>query len=249
MVRGILRRMITVFKDRGILPGIKHVLRTIFRIFTRMLWDRNDLDFYLTIIPNDIRIGNDPDQIELKEITRDQIEGYPDYFDGWFDRDKAIRFHDEGDVLLGLWDSDRIIFFQWLGLKRIRFLRLGLEIRPPVGYCSMACMYTPPERRGQGIATMAKPKVIDYLRDRSFKYIIGLISPKNRTSRNINERIGGIPYQNVRYHRVLFLKIYRLRSFSDDKKATFFKLGKRDERIWKYFLSDMRILQQTVDST
>ena len=214
-----------------------------------MLWDRNDLDFYLTLIPNDIKSGNDPDPIELMEITRDQIEGYPDYFDGWFDRDKAIRFLDEGDVLLGLWDNDRIIFFQWLGLRRIRFLRLGLEIIPPAEYCSMACMYTPPERRGQGIATMAKPKVIDFLRNGSFKYIIGLISPKNRTSRNINEGIGGIPYQNVIYHRVLFLKIYRLRSLKYDKKATFFKVGERDERIWKYFLSDMKIMQETRDCT
>jgi len=232
-----------IFNDRGFFRGTVHIFTIIANLIRKTAWDKNELLFFLTDIIDGHEIITKDNTIILSVINAEGIKRAKNYFDGWFHREEALKVLARGDVLLGLWKEDTIIFYQWVSTKYIRFLRLGIEFEPPNGFCSMACMYTHPDYRGKGIASQSKLHVLKYLQQCGCRWCVGLISPKNETSQHINNKVGGVPYQNVRYNRILFLKIYRVEAVPSGKKAIFFKVGKKDNKIWKVFLPELSLLK------
>lgn len=170
----------------------------------------------------------------LSKVGREDIES-AEYLGGWFPKSRALRYLDEGHILLVLKDKGKVIFYQLLELNKVNIKVLEISAFIPADTAYTSYLYTLPEHRGKGVASKIKPFILKYLYDHGYRKVFNAIAPDNIPSQRVNEKAGLNPYQTVVYRRFLFLKLYRVKDFDTNKKRLFLRLGRTDKQMWKTF--------------
>jgi RimJ/RimL family protein N-acetyltransferase len=175
------------------------------------------------------------DDIDLVRVEKEDIEHTPQYFDGWFKKDKALKRLEEGRVLFAVKDEEQRIFYQWVEFEKVDIPFLDLSFFVPDETAYITYMYTVPEYRGKGIASKGKLLVLKYLRDCGYRRILVVIQPHNAASRRVNKKVGFNEYQTVIYLKFLFLKYYCVKDYDTSQKKVSWHIREIDQELWKTF--------------
>jgi len=170
----------------------------------------------------------------LSRVGKEDIES-AEYLGGWFPKSRAMRYLDEGHILLVLKDKGKVIFYQLLELNKVNIKVLEISALIPADTAYTSYLYTLPEYRGKGIASKVKPLILKYLYDQGYRKVFNAIAPDNIPSQKVNKKAGLNPYQAVIYRRFLFLKYYCVKDYDTNKKKLFLRLGRTDKQMWKAF--------------
>ncbi|MCP4402612.1 MAG: GNAT family N-acetyltransferase [bacterium] len=173
--------------------------------------------------------------LELITLTQKTVDEIEEYWDGWFFKDQALKRLEQGRVLLITKKGSKMTFYQWLEFMKVDIPYLDLSFQIPDDTVCMAYIYTVPEYRGKGIASNAKPLVLDYLRTQGFRKIILTIAPENLASQKVNKKAGFQAYQRVRYFKIFCLRFYWVKDEEKQRKKVFWFLKNNNSAIWKTF--------------
>jgi len=180
---------------------------------------------------------------DLAKVDLKDIECVEDYHDGWFDREQAVQRLREGHVLFAAKDRQNFIFFQWIELFSSKIPSIELPVFPlPEKTACMAYTFTKPEYRKRGIASKAKHRIVNFLREKEYCSIFLVIAPENTISQRVNKKAGFREYQTVTYRKVyfrdsVFFKFYLVKEWNSRRMKIFW--GRRivgQSVIWKTFL-------------
>ncbi len=173
--------------------------------------------------------------IELVRLAKDDIEQIDEYCDGWFKKDEALRRLEQGRVLFVVKEDEKMAFYQWLEFTKVDIPYIDLSFSIPDDTAYMAYIYTVPDYRGKGIASNAKPLVLNYLREQGYRRILLVITPENAASQRVNKKAGFKEYQTIFYLKLLFLKYYRVKDYGTNRKKRFWHITGTDQELWKTF--------------
>jgi len=173
--------------------------------------------------------------IELVRVRKEDIENAQDYYDGWFSREQALKRLDEGHALLVVNDEGKMIFFQWIELRKAGIPHIDISFSIPERTAYMAYIYTLPKYRGRAIATRAKRLVMKYLKENGYGRTFMVTAPDNVPSMKVNSNAGLRQYQAVTYWRLLFLKYYCVRDLATNRRRVSLRITRTDNQLWKAF--------------
>lgn len=174
--------------------------------------------------------------LELVQLTEKDIEPVEDYWDGWFQKKETLRRLEQGHSLFVVKAQEKWAFYQWLEFERMDIPYLDLTCRLTPETVCMAYIYTEPDFRGQGLATRAKPAILEYIRQKAYRRVVLMITPQNSPSQKVNTRAGFRAYQRVTYIRVCFVKYYHIQSCGDSRSAHVLTVKRTHPALWRTFL-------------
>jgi RimJ/RimL family protein N-acetyltransferase len=172
---------------------------------------------------------------DFVKVEKEDLAAVDEYFDGWFDKEHAIRRLEAGHVLFAIKHKGRMIFFQWLEFQKVEIPFLELSFCIPDKTACMAYIYTVPEFRGKGVASKAKPLVLDYLRQCGYQRVFLEISPKNPISQRVNKKFGFKEYQTVIFRKFSFLRYYSVKDYYTSQRRIFWHVRTAQQRLWNTF--------------
>ncbi len=173
--------------------------------------------------------------IELVRLTKEDIEHTGEYVDGWFKKDEALRRLEQGRVLFVVKKDEKMVFYQWLEFTKVDIPYIDLSFSISDDTVCMAYIYTVPDYRGKGIASNAKPFVLDYLRTQGYQKILLMITPENTASQRVNKKVGFKAYQTVLYIKILGLKYYCVKEYETRQRKVFWAMKNSPQELWRTF--------------
>ena len=214
---GFLKTTIATFDDTGV-----------FRKKDRLLFE---LDLKNDYIPSITA----PNNLHLVRIVKEDVEQAEDFFDGWFKQDKVLERLEQGHILFAVKFDGQMVFYQWIELSTMVFPSIDLFFSLPADTACMAYTYTEPEYRGKGIASSAKPLLLDYLYTQGYRKIVLLIAPTNIASQKVNQKVGFKAYQAVNYRKILGLKFYAVKDSQTGQRKVFWAMKDSPQELWCTF--------------
>jgi ribosomal protein S18 acetylase RimI-like enzyme len=173
---------------------------------------------------------------DLVRVEKEDLKNNIDkYLYEWFEKDKALKRLEAGNVLLVVKDGEKMIYYEWLEFAKVDIPYLDLSFLIPDGIAYVASMYTEPEYRRRGIASKAKPLVYKYLRERGCRRTFCIITPDNEVAQRINKKVGYKEYQTVIYWRLLFLKYYCVKGYHTGSQKVYWGSGRATQELWRTF--------------
>jgi GNAT superfamily N-acetyltransferase len=225
-----LQKVKEYYAEHGLFSTIMHYLMSIFwKISKNVIFFELDLDnmsLPQLIDKYGIKV------IKIEKTNFDRLD-----YHGWeITKQEALNRLNEGCVLFAGIAGETMVSQQWTELKKAYLFGLDLTVNLPdyTGYISR--LYTDSNLRGKGIATFTKAQALLLLKDYGCTSALVIIAEENQISRHVNGKFGFKPYQAVKYHRFLFfIKYYRVKDFSSDRKKHFFYFTNNDQKLWKFY--------------
>jgi RimJ/RimL family protein N-acetyltransferase len=173
--------------------------------------------------------------IHLVRVRKEDIENVGEYLYEWFEKDKALKSLEAGNVLFTIKDKGKMIYYEWLEFTKVDIPFLDLSFFIPDDTAYLPYNYTEPEYRRKGIASKAKRFLLKYLQENGIRRAFLIIRPNNTESQKINKKVGFKEYQTVIYWRLLFLKHYCVKDYQTGSQKVFWGSGRATQELWKTF--------------
>jgi hypothetical protein len=183
----------------------------------------------------DTQPDHDEDLHEVRLATAEDIAGEKQFENQFLAKHKAIERIQNGHFLFILKRNGEIASSRWVERKEAKipwFDNLPLKLPADVVYGSHA--YTSEKYRNQSLNTKIKKAIYSFLKERSVKYYISVVSPGNAPMLRIQEKTNAEKYQIVYYIRYLFVRRFRVQKFGSEETKSFVCLFKPKE-LWKVF--------------
>jgi len=169
--------------------------------------------------------------------TKEDIEREPNYKDGWFTKEEALKRIREGRRLYILENDGRLIYYLWAEPEKATVAWFDLHVWLPEDMVYCTGSYTIPEYRNKGIARRLDAEIFHSLKEEGLKYILGVVEPSNKASRAVNDKTGIVEYQTVHYKRLGHIRIFRVIDINSARRKTFVSAFQTPSAIWNAFLS------------
>lgn len=210
--------------------------KTILRFFESSgVFKRKVFIFFELELKDSISDQEHNHSIDLVRVRKEDLKNVDQYLYEWFEKEEALRRLEAGNVLLTVKDEGKMIFYQWLELRRVDIPYLDLSFSIPDDTAYMAYMYTETEYRGMGIASKAEPLVLKYLQENGCRRIFLIITPNNAVSYRVYKKIGFKEYQTVIYWKLFFLKYYCVKDYIGGSQKIFWGSRMITQELWKIF--------------
>jgi hypothetical protein len=183
----------------------------------------------------DMQPDHDEGLHEVRLATAEDIAGEENFENRFLTREKAIERIQNEHFLFILKRDGKIASSRWVERENAKipwFDNLPLKLPADVVYGSHA--YTSEKYRNQSLNTKIKKAIYSFLKERSVKYYISVVSPGNAPMLRIQEKTNAEKYQIVYYIRYLFVRRFRVQKFGSEETKSFVCLFKPKE-LWKVF--------------
>jgi len=155
---------------------------------------------------------------------------------GWITKNEALRRLSETNyILLALTKGNKIVCYvsSEVNKAHISFLDLLVSIPDKTAYAKD--LYTTPEFRGKGLASIIKLLQLQFLKEQGYQRVFNIIRSNNIASIKVDKKVGTKKYQIVIYRKILFLKYYCVRDYDTNKRKRFWYIKGMDQKLWKHF--------------
>lgn len=236
------------YRENGLRKTVHHFFVRLFECLVQVMeyagfrFLRKDLIFFERRLET-IEFGslNKDSAIECGQIGKAEVEKVDNYFDGWFDKEQALKRLEEGRILFAAKMRGKFVTYFWIEPQKVVIPSLDLSFDIPEDTACIAYIFTAPEYRSKGIASKAIPYVLQGLSSMGYRHLFLLIAPRNIASQRLNKKVGFVDYQRVTCKRALFrnhlfLKYYRVRDvYSNRRKLFFWGDESAQSEIWQRF--------------
>lgn len=179
------------------------------------------------------------DDLNIKIASEEDID--EEYKDVWYTKKQALERLNKGHILFLAKDKGINIYYGWVELLNINIPWLGIKnlcIPSNIGYNCRA--YVPPQYRGQRVFIRTYNFVEKYLlNDKTIDRVFLITAPDNVASHRSVTLSGYIPYQYVRYFKIMGLKLYIVESLQN-KKSKIKKIFLQNSNFWNVFSSILK---------
>ena len=179
------------------------------------------------------------DDLNIKIASEEDIE--KKYKDVWHTKKQALERLNKGHILFLAKDRGINIYYGWVELSNINIPWLGIKnlcIPSNIGYESGG--YVPPKYRGQRILLRNLKFTEKYLlNNKTIDRVFCVSAPDNVAASRTIILSGYIPYQYVRYFKIIGLKLYIVESL-ENKKPKINKIFIQNSNFWNVFSSILK---------
>jgi RimJ/RimL family protein N-acetyltransferase len=173
----------------------------------------------------------------LVATTLDEVKETQDYNDGWSrNQEEALERLQRGHYLFRVEENGNWISSQWVETKDAVIPYFDMCLRLPEDTAYITHAYTPPERRGIGIAYQLGRRINQHLKRAGYRRVIIVIDPANTASIRLARKLGFCEYQVVHYIRAWFLKYYQTLKYGESRRKIYFGVFKSPAGVWHAFL-------------
>ncbi len=233
-IRKLVSKTFCYYKSNGFKGTVKIICHSLAPFEYREIVMRHK-----KIEPSDFYL--EKDNLNIHVATRQDID--EQYKDFWYTREKALERLNKGCILFLAKDKVVNIFYGWFDSLNIDSLAywLGiknLKIPPDVVYLS--AVYVPSEHSGRLLLKRGLRSMEKYLlNNTTANKIFSITIPKNIIASRISTLCGYVPYQLVKYLRIIGVKLYIVESL-DGKELKRRKVFIQNSNFWNFFSSVLK---------
>lgn len=230
-IRKLVSKTVSCYKNNGFMCTAKRIWSSLNPfVYRKMIMRHKQM-----VLPDSAPVDNLNICIASKKDINEE------YQDLWYTREEALERLDKGHILFLAKDKGVNVFYGWYELSNISTFWLGiknLDIPPDVVYLS--AVYVPPQYGGRLILKRALKFTEKYLLDNTtVDKVFGLTLPSNIISSRLFDLFGYAPYQQVRYFRIMGLKLYIVESL-ENKKLKRRKIFIQSSNFWNIYSSILK---------
>jgi ribosomal protein S18 acetylase RimI-like enzyme len=182
-------------------------------------------------------IVNQVDAYLFSILTQEDVRNDPNYDDGFNTKSKALYRLLKGYNLYVLKQENKNACYAWIEHRAASiwwFDNLPLDLPKDMVYLSD--VYTPLEFRNKGFASKMEREIFCSLRKDGYQSAICVITPNNKTSLKMHQKIGFRVYQRVHYKRYWHIRKYVIHKANSSEMKTVISGFYSPKSVWKTYL-------------
>jgi GNAT superfamily N-acetyltransferase len=243
-----IKKAAAFYREKG--PGgfLLRILERFFEFVVGVLervgftFARKDLVFFETRLEGEGFESSDRGgEMECIWVDERELEVQENYFDGWFDKQQALKRLQEGHVLFAAKTNGQLAAYFWIEVGDVAIPSLDLCFSIPGDSAWVAYVFTAADQRGKGIASKTISRVLQGLRQQGYRHVFVVIAPCNTVSQRLHQRAGFVAYQHMTAKRfffrgILLLKYYWVKDKHSTRKKLFFGRAENGQSgLWSRF--------------
>jgi len=193
-------------------------------------------NFLEKVLCDDTNGFNNGNSAITKEIKNESdLMSIKDYFDGWYNKKRALKYLKDGHRLYVTSINTIVINYIWIDDQAVDLPYFeGNFILPRHSAC-LRYTYTIPSQRNKGFMKLSKKTILAELKKEGYQRMLTFVEPKNLISLKVNEKLGFVLYQTCIFIRIIFLKLCVCFNVRNKKKKVFFYSGKKGKEIFNCY--------------